>query len=1109
MNKIWEYLGIEPTKDKKEIRKAFAAQSRLHHPEEEPEYFAQLNQAYKEALKGTEEKSGDAPAKGRPETGRISGETMDGGLEEPSSLLLKLEKAREEAIQESMEKGALSGLILLFGNPRQAKKADTWMRYFLSEAFLAEQFKEEFGIGLTAYILKQTVFPWDNLPLGFLQELAIAYAVTPHFAGEEYFEGFTYPKEWYKVSVDNTFPVRKHIADIFNMQGRECDLKNMTSHILHRPANKVRYNAFSDYLALKEMNQKGELTEREQETWQHILGQAQINYIYERNGKMPGMGAYESRSECVVKLYVQWLKDERLPVDTLKFIYKKFAFKDLARSSTRGLYGALKEQVVKQLPDVEEILYGMDGKEQAITRLYRICSRLISDNHNNYDKWIYEETLEIRQQVEAFFAMPEWQALKGDKALFERIYGAARRFVIPRTLALGLLANLEEGDFPEPRRTELMESLLRSLATPDMMKELDYRYERTFSVEELQIGSRDFWEYFLMRGFGYRHMRIRGDWESGMIYEKDGECYLPAYINYIYAPSRAWQRVFTGFDEEWERIETPVRRACGLPDGRRLWVEFHYHYCQYFVDETPVWEPVLDFPEFCRYVQGIEDPLEFFFLLAVTAIGEEDRAQARKLIEKWMEQIPVYPFIRPTVARMLAADNDRVPTGPGIMSGEACGRPGNGCPQRTAQPEIFYTEQERFCFQVVAWENEIQVFRQADFGWEDRIFRCMECGWQKFLLPGEIMRELAEQFPASREERRELALKVLGALRQPRPVLREAIDVAGMDYLQKAEAILAAMNYRESPEGYCVFRYGELKKRRHDRVFYGAKVPFGFDVNIHSTEYGRNMEFHMSVLNTRIKEWKTYAGRFGWGFKYSPQSDFWPACICLGESGDYYAYEAMKMRRSATLAELLAEYFRKDFEGVTELEIYEGLLTVSRLDHRLEYCYGENELRKSVHSGEDTWADTFTVFGGRPMWMEFAGWMDAVLKPGLPPWVNLVEIGLDWEKGGALTLVGTYEKEEEFQEEFLEEGDGEENQEEGYARREDEKELSGEESHLGELYQPQTPFLVWNKGLDESERQVSLNRAIGWYLDTGKYAWVLREANARVIVGSGQVYTEV
>ena len=32
MKSIWTLLGIEPTADKKEIRKAFAAQSRLHHP---------------------------------------------------------------------------------------------------------------------------------------------------------------------------------------------------------------------------------------------------------------------------------------------------------------------------------------------------------------------------------------------------------------------------------------------------------------------------------------------------------------------------------------------------------------------------------------------------------------------------------------------------------------------------------------------------------------------------------------------------------------------------------------------------------------------------------------------------------------------------------------------------------------------------------------------------------------------------------------------------------------------------------------------------------------------------------------------------------------------
>ncbi len=65
MKDIWRILGTEPTNDKKQIRKAFAAQSRLHHPEEEPEYFAALNQAYKTAL--------DCRRRRRGFYGRISG----------------------------------------------------------------------------------------------------------------------------------------------------------------------------------------------------------------------------------------------------------------------------------------------------------------------------------------------------------------------------------------------------------------------------------------------------------------------------------------------------------------------------------------------------------------------------------------------------------------------------------------------------------------------------------------------------------------------------------------------------------------------------------------------------------------------------------------------------------------------------------------------------------------------------------------------------------------------------------------------------------------------------------------------------------------------------
>ena len=45
----WELLGIPPTRDLEVIKAAFAAQSRLHHPEEDPDGFATLKSAYQQA----------------------------------------------------------------------------------------------------------------------------------------------------------------------------------------------------------------------------------------------------------------------------------------------------------------------------------------------------------------------------------------------------------------------------------------------------------------------------------------------------------------------------------------------------------------------------------------------------------------------------------------------------------------------------------------------------------------------------------------------------------------------------------------------------------------------------------------------------------------------------------------------------------------------------------------------------------------------------------------------------------------------------------------------------------------------------------------------------
>ena len=53
---IWKILGIDPTKNKKEIKRAFAEKTKEMHPEDNPEGFKMLYTAYRSALKYADDK---------------------------------------------------------------------------------------------------------------------------------------------------------------------------------------------------------------------------------------------------------------------------------------------------------------------------------------------------------------------------------------------------------------------------------------------------------------------------------------------------------------------------------------------------------------------------------------------------------------------------------------------------------------------------------------------------------------------------------------------------------------------------------------------------------------------------------------------------------------------------------------------------------------------------------------------------------------------------------------------------------------------------------------------------------------------------------------------
>ncbi len=962
--------------------------------------------------------------------------------------------------------------------------------FFCRRNFWGSSFRKALVKGCFAYLAGpgSNVCPPKDFPAGFLQELAIAYAIGPDY-GEE--------------AERELLAGRAYAARVFDIPAEEGSLFRKAVSRLRQPANKARFNAFSDYIAIREMEARGEVTEENRKAWESILKMCQVHYLYERNGKQMGSGAYESRSECVVKLYVQWLKDEDAPRCVLTYFYKNLAFRELERSSTRGLYGGLKEQVVRQLPDVEEIVFGEGGKEQAITKLYRETARIINDHQTNYDHHIYGETDEIRQRIEKLLAQPQWQELKGDRTFFDRLFFVASRLVMPRSLAEWLLGYLRDGGFPEPGRTELEQKILRTMGIERLCKEINYRYDMEFSHEDMDAGkdSGDFWQYFLMRGFGYRHVPVRGQWEEDYIYVKDGECYLPAYVDLMFSPSRVWQKAFVGWDEESQSIAVPVSGECSMPGGRRLRVEFHYHYCLYFVDGRQAVRPVLDFGDLRDCEGHLEDPREFFFLLAVTSITWKDRQEAVALIEKWLGRIPAHPITRPVIARLLAADNDRLP-------GDA--------------RAVYYGEQERFCFRAVVGDEGINVFRQVDYGWQDILFRQPEFGWEEAELPRALGRKAKGGFgdtcetgeePADRENGNgrtedfweETAGEILECLRQPRPARKDARVVAGMGRDEKMAAVLDAMGYDEKGESYCVLRYEDKKHRRHDRVFYGAKAPFGFPIEAQSADYERWMEYLMSVSVSKIKERKWPVARFGWGFKYSNQSDFHPVCVYQGESGSFYAYGTIKMHRGDSIGAVLAELMEEEFEGVTEVETYEGCLTVSRFDHRLEYCYEEKDRIRSLYSEEETLADWFTVFGRFGIWMEFARWMDGLLGEELPAWVNMVVLSLDMDRGGAVCLRGIHREdcleEDEWEDGWPEEDEGDAKTEsrildgkEALGREGGLCEDEGEETEDDAEYCPDTALFIWRSGIE------ALREAAVWYAQSRREIWLMRGREVEIVV---------
>ena len=1091
---IWELLEIEPTYDKQKIRKAYAQQAKSHHLEEDPQAFGELNRAYQQALQYA--KAVEGRADGGRKTERVDEESGAGQADEESrtdlngekcdadqevegnrtdlnnkesdadraeksgvqdkekgiekgkektekSLLEKLAQAEQKAIEQSREKGALGKLIALLEDEKNAKKAEVFRNYFLSEDFLNEQFDDKFGKGLMQFVEEKYLnsqgielqdaglqdIGLQSLPRPLIIELAIAYGLHPDSFGEVNVEGSFYNRviagklweiysSFWESPKENTGGEELNPKDFRVQDSPELMEKLMmsrisgTGRILMRAENLVRLRSFSDYLTLRTMNQRGLLTEKEKEVWERILDGGKVNHLYEKNGRKDIYP--ETRSTSLLLLYAHWVNTDNLPDCIYRYMYREYDLRNLDHSSRKAIYLPLKTAILSRFPNIEVELFDKDSTEQMIRKWYQELMQIVSDYHSCYDRREYDETEEIRSRIEALFQHREWEKIRYEPDLFDKMMlQIAPRKVLPETLAKKLSAFYQE-DYPWPRPEDvyrMQEGLAISMAFHRNLLEMDYRYPREYKNTELSAidsDNRDFWEYFLMTGFGCRSFICVTDRQSTKDYVQGNVWSLPAYMQTVYMPSMGWRKAFVGFDEEENAILSPKSLEFLLPDRRRFRAEFHLHVVHYFIDEEPVIYPALTFKEWKKitetcpetsresyaeacsetsresYAEACPETFQesqtescpqnhltteqVFLLLAVTAIRDEERKEAETIILTWLKYLPLAPATLPVLAKMLAADNAWPPV------------PENDARRIQA---VFYEEQERFCFKAEVGMRSIKTYRKTCFGWEDLP-----------LLPGEGKAAKALDL----EGKKQFAVQKLSSLRQPKPILLASYSLEGMENKEKMRRIIDALKEQEqyrkaakrtvpyipgwpwSPEeitpavrkffsedggwmteSYVLLQMGSRKNPCFERIFYTKMNIFGFDLSFQSPEFAGDLNVRTRALSQKIREKHLVVGHFGWGKSYEARKSFAPLPFAVGESGLFYAYDFLRLYKAESLEGLMDKLF--DFSEVSRVDSYKGRLSVSRFDHELEYCYTEEDFQNYLDSKTKTLPDVFTKFG--------------------------------------------------------------------------------------------------------------------------------------------------
>lgn len=397
MSDFWEILEIEPTTDISVIKRAYAVLAKKYHPEQYPEEFLNLRNAYEAAMDYAASGNGTFFAGSESQNAIIFPqktektnieETHKAELEEEIS---KQEQEEEQELSENIywdlsklneqSEADCTEALAQFSDLYQSGKrndAKQWYIYFTSASFLEVWREESF-----------TKMMWDAV----LENME-KYPINKTFAKclNAVYGCFVYaPQSFAEVQYNKhvLFDGFSNIEKILELSG---NIGKMTQNDLSM------FISFCEYRLLVSFAEENQWNDTIKMQAEYIFYRYVMSYIRERCTQK----SYSDVERCYlgIRLIADFIRKYELPEDIYQYIWKIYSLESAVNGRSKIYYGDIRKIIAQ--------------KSKAADKMPTENNRKIFDLYYVYQRKLAENKLEMHM-IDDIFSLPETEKMLKDR----------------------------------------------------------------------------------------------------------------------------------------------------------------------------------------------------------------------------------------------------------------------------------------------------------------------------------------------------------------------------------------------------------------------------------------------------------------------------------------------------------------------------------------------------------------------------------------------------------------------------------------------------------------------------------------------------------------------